>query len=183
MIVFLSAVFISMFTASNLIETGPVIIQQVFGVELGQTAFGLAGSAVLTMFLLEAAGRWAEKSGPYSVWTTAAVCYGVSAIGLWLAVGHNVPSLLPILLIVLLMQAVSWFDMVIPAIAEHLSPVTPALTQGFLMFAMAIGFGTGTFIAGQLIEVSGFVAVVNFCAAAWVVTMILVGGTLILKRD
>ncbi|MGR5488733.1 MFS transporter, partial [Vibrio alfacsensis] len=92
---------------------------------LGHSAFGLAGSAVLTMILLEPAGRLAEKSSPYLIWMASLACYAVTSIGLWLAIGTNIPSLVPILLIVLLMQAISWFDMVIPAIAEELSPSTP----------------------------------------------------------
>ncbi|MDA0109572.1 MFS transporter [Vibrio sp. La 4.2.2] len=181
-VMFLATVFISMFTASNLMETGPIIIKEVFNVDLGHSAFGLAGSAVLTMILLEPAGRLAEKSSPYLIWMASLACYAVTSIGLWLAIGTNIPSLVPILLIVLLMQAISWFDMVIPAIAEELSPSTPALTQGILMFAMAIGFGVGTYIAGQLIDVEGFVSVVDYCAASIVVTLVLAFATLLFKR-
>ncbi|EDL53379.1 hypothetical protein VSAK1_10893 [Vibrio mediterranei AK1] len=181
-VMFLATVFISMFTASNLMETGPIIIKEVFNVDLGHSAFGLAGSAVLTMILLEPAGRLAEKSSPYLIWMASLACYAVTSIGLWLAIGTNIPSLVPILLIVLLMQAISWFDMVIPAIAEELSPSTPALTQGILMFSMAIGFGVGTYIAGQLIDVEGFVSVVDYCAASIVVTLVLAFATLLFKR-
>ncbi|MCG9659295.1 MFS transporter [Vibrio mediterranei] len=181
-VMFLATVFISMFTASNLMETGPIIIKEVFNVDLGHSAFGLAGSAVLTMILLEPAGRLAEKSSPYLIWMASLACYAVTSIGLWLAIGTNIPSLVPILLIVLLMQAISWFDMVIPAIAEELSPSTPALTQGILMFAMAVGFGVGTYIAGQLIDVEGFVSVVDYCAASIVVTLVLAFATLLFKR-
>ncbi|GAL32849.1 hypothetical protein JCM19240_6281 [Vibrio maritimus] len=171
-----------MFTASNLMETGPIIIKEVFNVDLGHSAFGLAGSAVLTMLLLEPAGRLAEKSSPYIIWMVSLACYAVTSIGLWLAIGTNVPSLVPILLIVLLMQAISWFDMVIPAIAEELSPSSPALTQGILMFAMAIGFGVGTYIAGQLIDAGGFVSVVDYCAASIIVTLVFAFATLLFKR-
>lgn len=181
-VMFLATVFISMFTASNLMETGPIIIKEVFNVDLGHSAFGLAGSAVLTMVLLEPAGRLAEKSSPYIIWMVSLACYAVTSIGLWLAIGTNIPSLVPILLIVLLMQAISWFDMVIPAIAEELSPSSPALTQGILMFAMAIGFGVGTYIAGQLIEAEGFISVVDYCAASIVVTLVLAFATLLFKR-
>ncbi len=180
-VLFLTTVFVSMFTASNLMETGPIIIQQVFNVDLGHSAFGLAGSAILTMLLLEPAGRLAAKSSPYLIWIVSLCCYAVTAIGLWLAMGSDIPSLVPILLIVLLMQAISWFDMVIPAIAEELSPSTPALTQGILMFAMAIGFGVGTYIAGQLIDVGGFTSVVNYCAASIVITLLLALATLMFK--
>ncbi|USD59903.1 MFS transporter [Vibrio sp. SCSIO 43140] len=181
-VMFLATVFISMFTASNLMETGPIIIKEVFNVDLGHSAFGLAGSAVLTMVLLEPAGRLAEKSSPYIIWMVSLACYAVTSIGLWLAIGTNIPSLVPILLIVLLMQAISWFDMVIPAIAEELSPSSPALTQGILMFAMAIGFGVGTYIAGQLIDAGGFVSVVDYCAASIIVTLMLAFATLLFKR-
>ncbi|MGR5093443.1 MFS transporter [Vibrio maritimus] len=181
-VLFLATVFISMFTASNLMETGPIIIKEVFNVDLGHSAFGLAGSAVLTMVLLEPAGRLAEKSSPYIIWMVSLACYAVTSIGLWLAIGTNIPSLVPILLIVLLMQAISWFDMVIPAIAEELSPSSPALTQGILMFAMAIGFGVGTYIAGQLIDAGGFVSVVDYCAASIIVTLVLAFATLLFKR-
>lgn len=181
-IVFLVTVFISMFTSSNLMETGPIIIKEVFNVDLGHSAFGLAASAVVTMLLLEPAGRCAQKFGSYVVWMAALACYAVTSIGLWLAVDTGVSSLVPILLIMLMMQAISWFDMAIPAIAESLSPSSPALTQGLLLFAMAGGFGAGTFIAGQLIELNGFVSVVNYCAGSIVVTLILAAVTLLLKK-
>ncbi|MCJ2375808.1 MFS transporter [Vibrio sp. ZSDZ34] len=181
-ILFLGTVFVSMFTSSNLMETGPIIIKEVFNVDLGHSAFGLAASAALTMVLLEPAGRLAEKSSPYIIWMVSFACYAITAIGLWLAVGNNIPSFVPVLLIVLLMQAISWFDMVIPAIADELSPSSPALTQGLLMFAMALGFGVGTFIAGQLIDASGFVAVVDYCAASILVTLVLAVTTLLAKR-
>jgi predicted MFS family arabinose efflux permease len=181
-ILFLGTVFVSMFTSSNLMETGPIIIKEVFNVDLGHSAFGLAASAALTIVLLEPAGRLAEKSSPYIIWMVSFACYAITAIGLWLAVGNNIPSFVPVLLIVLLMQAISWFDMVIPAIADELSPSSPALTQGLLMFAMALGFGVGTFIAGQLIDASGFVAVVDYCAASILVTLLLAATTLLAKR-
>ncbi|MGF1775439.1 MFS transporter [Vibrio nomapromontoriensis] len=179
---FLATVFVSMFTASNLMESGPIIIKEVFNVDLGHSAFGLAGSAIITILLLEPAGRLAEKSSPYLIWMISLCCYAITSIGLWLAVGSGISSLVPILLIVLLMQAISWFDMAIPAIADELSPSTPALTQGILMFAMAIGFGVGTYIAGQLIDSNGFVAVVDYCAASIIATLVLAFGTLIFKR-
>ena len=181
-VLFLATVFISMFTSSNLMETGPIIIKEVFSVDLGHSAFGLAASAVLTIVLLEPAGRCAEKFGPYVIWIVALLSYCVTAIGLWLAVGSSIPSLVPILLIMLLMQAISWFDMAIPAIADSLSPSSPALTQGLLLFAMAGGFGIGTFIAGQLIETDGFVSVINYCAGSIVLTLIIAALTLISKK-
>jgi predicted MFS family arabinose efflux permease len=182
-VLFLATVFISMFTSSNLMETGPIIIKEVFNVDLGHSAFGLAASAVLTIVLLEPAGRCADKYGPYVVWGAALLSYAVTAIGLWLSVGSSISSLVPILLIMLLMQAISWFDMAIPAIADSLSPSSPALTQGLLLFAMAVGFGVGTFIAGQLIEVSGFVSVINYCAGSIAITLALAGATLISKKS
>ncbi|GAB1621114.1 hypothetical protein AAOGI_11640 [Agarivorans albus] len=178
---FLATIFLSMLTSTNLMETGPLIIKQVFSVDLGHSAFGLAASAVLTIALLEPAGRWAEKSGPYVVWITGLCCYAITAIGLWLAVGTQIPSAIPVLLIVLLMQAISWFDMVIPAIAEQLSPFSPALTQGVLLFAMSFGFGTGALIAGELIDSDGFVAVVDFCAISMLITLAIAVLTLSLK--
>lgn len=180
-VLFLTTVFISMFTSSNLMETGPLIIKEVFNVDLGHSAFGLSASAVLTMVLLEPAGRFAEKYGAYAVWMAALLCYAITALGLWLTVGSNIPSFIPILLIMLMMQAISWFDMAIPSIADSLSPSSPALTQGLLLFSMAGGFGVGTFIAGQLIENEGFVAVVNYCAGSIVVAIIIAITTLISK--
>lgn len=49
------------------------------------------------------------------------------------------------------------------------------------MFAMAIGFGVGTYIAGQLIDVGGFASVVNYCAASIVITLLLALATLMFK--
>ncbi len=181
-ILFLVTVFISMFTSSNLMETGPIIIKEVFNVDLGHSAFGLAASAVLTIVLLEPVGRCAEKYGSYVIWVASLICYAITAIGLWLSVGADIPNVIPILLIMLMMQAISWFDVAIPAIADSLSPSSPALTQGLLLFAMAGGFGVGTFIAGQLIEAEGFIAVINYCAASIVITLAIAFLTLFFKR-
>ena len=182
-ILFLVTVFISMFTSSNLMETGPLIIKHVFNVELGHSAFGLAASALVTIVLLEPAGRWVEKSGPYVVWFTGLLIYTTVAVGLWLSIGQGVPSLLPILFLLLLMQAISWFDMVIPAIAERLSPLSPAFTQGVLLLAMAGGFGIGTFVAGLLIDAAGFSAVIAFCAGSIVLAILTASATLKLKNE
>jgi hypothetical protein len=46
---------------------------------------------------------------------------------------------------------------------------------------MAGGFGVGTFIAGQLIENEGFVAVVNYCAGSIAVAIAIAITTLISK--
>ncbi|GLP96233.1 MFS transporter [Paraferrimonas sedimenticola] len=166
LLVFLIAVFFAMLMSGNLMETGPLIIQKVFEVEMTSSALGLAMSAVVTILLLEPAGRWMQKSGPYKPWMTAMTVYLVVNLALYGLMGTQVPGFLPILLIMILMQAISWFDMAIPAIAVRLSPASPALTQGILMFAMAGGFAVGSYIAGGLIDAYGFESVIEFCCVS-----------------
>jgi predicted MFS family arabinose efflux permease len=156
---FLAAVFFSMFLSANLMELGPLLIKEVFMVEIGNSALGMAASAFISLFMLESAGRWMQKSGPFKVWYAAQVIYLIVGAAFWYAAGKDVPQMLPILLLVVLMQAMCWNDMIIPAIADRLSPASPALTQGLLMLCMAGGFGIGAMLAGMSIDHFGYSSV------------------------
>lgn len=156
---FLAAVFFSMFLSANLMELGPLLIKEVFMVEIGNSALGMAASAFISLFMLESAGRWMQKSGPFKVWYAAQVVYLIVGATFWYTAGKDVPQLLPILLLVVLMQAMCWNDMIIPAIADRLSPASPALTQGLLMLCMAGGFGIGAMLAGMSIDQFGYASV------------------------
>ncbi len=156
---FLAAVFFSMFLSSNLMELGPLLIKEVFYVDIGNSALGMAASAFISLFMLESAGRWMQKSGPFKVWYAAQILYLIVGATFWYAAGKDVPQLLPILLLVVLMQAMCWNDMIIPAIADRLSPASPALTQGLLMLCMAGGFGIGAMLAGMSIDHFGYSSV------------------------
>ncbi|MGR5537023.1 hypothetical protein ACPV5M_26825, partial [Vibrio mediterranei] len=65
---FLLAVFFSMFLSSNLMELGPLLIKEVYQVNIGNSALGMAISAIISIFMLESAGRWMQRSGPFKVW-------------------------------------------------------------------------------------------------------------------
>ncbi|MCL9774864.1 MFS transporter [Vibrio methylphosphonaticus] len=156
---FLLAVFFSMFLSSNLMELGPLLIKEVYQVEIGNSALGMAASAFISIFMLESAGRWMQKSGPFNVWFTAQIVYLLIGSLFWVTAGKDVHSLIPIALLVVLMQAMSWNDMIIPAIAGRLSPASPALTQGLLMLCMAGGFGVGAMLAGMSIDQFGYASV------------------------
>lgn len=156
---FLLSAFCSMFLSANLMELGPLLVKEVYNVEIGNSALGMATSAAICIFLLEPAGRWMQKSGPFKVWLTAQGIFLVLGLIFWSTVGMTVPEILPVALLVILIQAMSWNDLAVPAIAVRLSPTSPALTQGMLMFAMAGGFGGGTLLAGICIDVFGYASV------------------------
>jgi predicted MFS family arabinose efflux permease len=173
---FLLAVFFSMFLSANLLEMGPVLLEKLFAVQTSSSAIGMAGSALLSIVLLEPAGRWIQRSGPFKVWSCALAAYMVVGVALYLMIGHKVQSFLPVLFMVLLMQACSWSDMSVPAIAARLSPLTPALTQGTLMFAIAGGFAAGTMMAGVSIDQFGFGSVITFSTISMFVSLMFAGA-------
>ncbi len=72
---FCLAVFFSMFLSSNLMELGPLLIKEVYQVNIGNSALGMAISAIISIFMLESAGRWMQRSGPFKVWYAAQVIY------------------------------------------------------------------------------------------------------------
>ncbi|WP_163930313.1 MFS transporter [Paraferrimonas sp. SM1919] len=180
-VIFLVSVFFSMFLSSNLMEMGPIIIAKVFNVEMSSSAIGIALSALLTIVVLEPVGRWMQHSGPYKVWTAALGVYALVGFGLYFLIGTGVASFVPVLLIVALMQSISWFDMAIAAIAARLSPASPALTQGLLLLAMASGFAIGTLLAGIGIDAYGFESVITLSAIAISLAIVLASVVLVRK--
>ncbi|MFA0439141.1 hypothetical protein BCU70_06740 [Vibrio sp. 10N.286.49.C2] len=187
-LLFLLAVFFSMFLSSNLMELGPLLIKEVYHVEIGNSALGMAVSAFISIFMLESAGRWMQKSGPFNVWFTAQIVYLIIGTLFWLTAGKDVHSMIPVALLVLLMQAMSWNDMIIPAIAGRLSPTSPALTQGLLMLCMAGGFGVGAMLAGISIDQFGYSSVFTLSlvgivtALLCIICLVAASRTLIFKQ-
>ncbi|MGF1749677.1 MFS transporter [Vibrio cionasavignyae] len=175
MLLFLLAVFFSMFLSSNLMELGPLLISEVYDVEVGNSALGMAMSAIISIFLLESAGRWMQKVGPFKIWYIAQAAYLVIGSVFWYTAGKSVPAALPLTLLILLMQTMSWNDMVVPAIAGRLSTSSPALTQGLLMFAMAGGFGVGTMVAGLSIDYYGYASVFTVSLAGILASIACIG--------
>ncbi|MGR5349520.1 MFS transporter [Vibrio mediterranei] len=181
---FLLAVFFSMFLSSNLMELGPLLIKEVYAVDIGNSALGMAISAVISIFMLESAGRWMQRSGPFMVWYTAQAVYLIVGGLFWITAGHDVPAVLPIALLVILMQAMSWNDMIIPSIAGRLSPSSPALTQGLLMLCMAGGFGVGAMLAGLSIDKFGYASVFTLSLGGIIVALACIAGlTFYTKRS
>lgn len=181
---FLLAVFFSMFLSSNLMELGPLLIKEVYSVDIGNSALGMAISAVISIFMLESAGRWMQRRGPFMVWYTAQGVYLIVGGLFWITAGHDVPAVLPIALLVILMQAMSWNDMIIPSIAGRLSPSSPALTQGLLMLCMAGGFGVGAMLAGLSIDKFGYASVFTLSLGGIIVALACIAGlTVYAKRN
>lgn len=179
---FLLAVFFSMFLSSNLMELGPLLIKEVYHVEIGNSALGMAVSAVISIFMLESAGRWMQKSGPFMVWYAAQAVYLIVGSLFWFTAGHDVNAILPIALLVVLMQAMSWNDMIIPAIAGRLSPNSPALTQGLLMLCMAGGFGVGAMLAGISIDKFGYASVFTLSLGGIIVALACVAALVMIAK-
>ncbi|MBY6196577.1 MFS transporter [Vibrio hangzhouensis] len=181
---FLLAVFFSMFLSSNLMELGPLLIKEVYAVDIGNSALGMAISAVISIFMLESAGRWMQRRGPFMVWYTAQGFYLIVGGLFWITAGQDVPAILPIALLVVLMQAMSWNDMIIPSIAGRLSPSSPALTQGLLMLCMAGGFGVGAMLAGLSIDMFGYASVFTLSLGGIIVALACIAGlTVYTKRS
>ncbi|MFM2668298.1 MFS transporter [Vibrio mediterranei] len=172
---FLLAVFFSMFLSSNLMELGPLLIKEVYQVNIGNSALGMAISAIISIFMLESAGRWMQRSGPFKVWYAAQVIYLIVGTLFWLTAGNDVQAFVPIALLVLLMQAMSWNDMIIPSIAGRLSPNSPALTQGLLMLCMAGGFGVGAMLAGLSIDKFGYASVFTLSLIGIIIALLCIG--------
>jgi predicted MFS family arabinose efflux permease len=80
------------------------------------------------------------------------------------------------------MQAMSWNDMIIPAIAGRLSPNSPALTQGLLMLCMAGGFGIGAMLAGMSIDKFGYASVFTLSLGGIVVALVCIAALVMTSK-
>ncbi len=179
---FIFTTFISMFVGSNMVEMGPLIINKGFAIELSNSAFGMALSALVTIFALLPAGKWMEHHGPMGLWLLTVAINLVVGVSIWFMYGHSLISLLPMSLIILSIINGAWNDISVAALADELSPVTPAATQGLVAAAISLGFATGTFIVGWFFELNAVGQVMTFLAISGIALGMLGGAVWLLYR-
>jgi hypothetical protein len=124
-------------------------------------------SAVVSLLILGAVGKWMGNKGPAPVFLSALVLKVAMMAGLALlalATGGNIIYILPLGLYVIFLQGISWADMVQPALVARASTAGAGTTQGFLLFAVAIGYAAGNVIGGSSADALGFQSL------AWIVT-------------
>jgi len=162
----------------------PNYMNKVFSVPASSSALALSVSAVVSLLILDAVGRWMGKSGPEPVWLSAVVMKIAAMIALAalaMASGGGVTALIPLALYIIYLQGISWVDMVQPALAARASTAGAGLTQGLLMFAIASAYASGNFIGGASADALGFDSL------TWIVALVsavaLVFGYMAFPRD
>ncbi len=146
----------------------PNYMNEVFGVAAEQSTLLLSVSAVVTLLTLDLIGRWMGKSGPSPVWFTAVFLKTVVMVALGLlaiVTGGSIVALLPLGIYLIFMQGIAWADMTQPALVARASTAGAGLTQGMLMFAVALAFGTGGFLGGAFADSFGFASLAWLTAA------------------
>ncbi|GAL34990.1 major facilitator superfamily MFS_1 [Vibrio maritimus] len=118
---FVACVALSMFIGSNMVELGPVIIEQAFGVSVASSAFGMAIAAMVTLVSLAPAGRWMEKHDSQALWLVTIVINLFVAVVMWGMYGNQVVAMLPLSLILLSIINGAWNDISIAALADKIS--------------------------------------------------------------
>lgn len=166
---FVLCVSLSMFIGSNMVEFGPVIIEQAFGVSVASSAFGMAIAAMITLVSLAPAGKWMEKRGPQALWLVTIFINLLVAVVMWGMYGNHVVAIMPLSLILLSIINGAWNDISIAALADQISPYSPATSQGYMAAAVSLGFSIGTYCVGVLIDAGNIVGVMNFLLLSGVV--------------
>lgn len=179
---FVLCVLLSMFVGSNMVEMGPVIIEQGFGVSMSSSSFGMAMAAAVTLIALQPAGRWMEKHGSHALWFVTILVNLMVGVGIWLMYGATLTVLLPLSLVLISIVNGAWNDISIAALADELSPYSPATSQGFMAAAVSMGFSFGTFIVGYFIDKQSISSVMNFLALSGIAITLLASGILIVRK-
>lgn len=170
---FVLCVALSMFIGSNMVELGPVIIEQAFGVSVASSAFGMAIAAMVTLVSLAPAGKWMEKHGSQALWLVTILINLFVAAVMWGMYGNHVVTILPLSLILLSIINGAWNDISIAALADQISPYSPATSQGYMAAAVSLGFSVGTYCVGVLIDAKNILGVMNFLLFSGVVITVL----------
>ncbi|GMQ46880.1 hypothetical protein VB10N_18790 [Vibrio sp. 10N] len=170
---FVVCVALSMFIGSNMVELGPVIIEQAFGVSVASSAFGMAIAAMITLVSLAPAGKWMEKHGSQALWLVTIVINLFVAVVMWGMYGNQIVAILPLSLILLSIINGAWNDISIAALADQISPYSPATSQGYMAAAVSLGFSVGTYCVGVLIDAQNILGVMNFLLVSGVVITVL----------
>ena len=96
--------------------------------------------------------------------------------------GHTLTALLPLSLVLISIVNGAWNDISIAALADELSPYSPATSQGFMAAAVSMGFSFGTFIVGYFIDKQSLTSVMNFLALSGMAITLLASGILIVRK-
>jgi MFS family permease len=179
---FVACVALSMFIGSNMVELGPVIIEQAFGVSVASSAFGMAIAAMVTLVSLAPAGKWMEKHGSQALWLVTIFINLFVAAVMWGMYGNQVVAILPLSLILLSIINGAWNDISIAALADQISPYSPATSQGYMAAAVSLGFSVGTYCVGVLIDAQNILGVMNFLLVSGVVITALALSIIGLRR-
>lgn len=154
----------------------PNYMDRVFSVAAEQSTLLLSISAVFTLLTLDLIGRWMGKSGPAPVWLTAVGLKSLMMLALSIlaiATGGTVISFLPLGIYLVFMQGIAWADMTQPALVSRASTAGAGLTQGLLMFAIAMAFGVGGFLGGT------FADSFDFQSLAWLTAAVSIGALIL----
>lgn len=156
--IFLLAVLFGQIANTSLSGQFPNYMQQVFSIDPSMSSVTLSVSSVVTLIVLGMVGRWMAKSGPSPIWLTAMIMY-LGTGGLLIFLSSTFESVLPYLplgLYVIYLQAMAWQDMVQPALAARASRGGAAITQGFLLFAVAGSYAFSSVLAADAADAFGF---------------------------
>ncbi|GMQ48426.1 hypothetical protein [Vibrio sp. 10N] len=183
-VTFLLAVFIAMLASSNQVAQGPNLFESLFDIDKSATALLLSISSVISLLTLDIAGRALGKFGAGKVWVVGLVGYIVVGTVLSnLVTGSTEYFYLPLVMHLVFMQCLSMVDMVKPAIVAKVTTLSPAATQGFLLFAIAGGYAAGTSLGGVVGEVAGMASLFSFVALAAAVALAFALFTLARIKD
>jgi len=168
--VFLAATFL--ITIGHGVITGqyPNYMQKVFSVDPSLSSVGLSVSAVVSLIILGAVGKWMANKGPVPVWASAVLMKTamMAAMSVLAIVTGNIIYLIPLGIYVIFLQGITWADMVQPSLSARLSSAGAGATQGFLLFAVAIGYAAGNVIGGVSADILGFQSL------AWIVCAVMI---------
>lgn len=183
-VTFLLAVFIAMLASSNQVAQGPNLFESLFDIDKSATALLLSISSVISLLTLDIAGRALGKFGAGKVWVVGLVGYiGVGTVLSNLVTGTAEYFYIPLVMHLVFMQCLSMVDMVKPAIVAKVTTLSPALTQGFLLFAIAGGYAAGTSLGGIVGEVAGMVSLFTFVALSAAAALAFALFTLVRIKD
>jgi hypothetical protein len=183
-VTFLLAVFIAMLASSNQVAQGPNLFESLFNIDKSATALLLSISSVISLLTLDIAGRALGKFGAGKVWVVGLVGYIVVGTVLSnLVTGSTEYFYLPLVMHLVFMQCLSMVDMVKPTIVAKVTTLSPAATQGFLLFAIAGGYAAGTALGGVVGEVAGMASLFTFIALSAAVALAFALFTLARIKD
>ena len=172
---FVLCVLLSMFVGSNMVEMGPVIIAQAFGVDLSHSSFGMAAAALITFVALAPAGKWMEKHGGHMLWLGTVFINTFVGVSIWFMFGNDVLALFPLSLILISIINGAWNDISIASFADEISPFGPATSQGYMAAAVSVGFSIGTYIVGYQLDHQDIQGVMAFLAISGIGVLVAAG--------